>query len=164
MQSQLSGSYSQKQISVAQPPQSIQLRAQTPYGQTFSSQKLPGVNGQLPVSQSQNQQSLSPAAAQTPSNVNVPAHPLSGMANQQQLNPQQQFPQPLHQSPTQLTAQMLSQQTQALQARLQSSQQAFSQIQQQLQMMQPSNQSFTMQQGPKASSQQVTQIKFIVTG
>lgn len=154
MQSQSSGSYSQKQTSAAQPTQSIPLRAPTPYSHTFSSQKLPGVNGQLPVSQSQNQQSLSPAAGQIPSNSNVPPYPPSGMANQQQLNPQQQFPQPLPQSTSQLTAQMLSQQTQALQARLQSSQQAFSQIQQQLQMMQPSNQSFATQQGPNASSQQ----------
>ncbi|XP_074340087.1 flowering time control protein FCA isoform X2 [Apium graveolens] len=154
MQSQLSASYSQNQTSAAQPTQSIPLRPQTPYSQTFSSQKLPGVNGQLPVSQSQNQQSLSPAAAQMPSNTNVPPYPPSGMANQQQLNPQQQFPQPLHQPTSQLTAQMLSQQTQALQARLQSSQQAFSQIQQQLQMMQPSNQNSATQQGPNATSQQ----------
>ncbi|XP_017222657.1 flowering time control protein FCA isoform X1 [Daucus carota subsp. sativus] len=146
MQSQSAGSYPQKQTSVAQ----------TPYSQTYSSQKQPGVNGQLPVSLSHNQQNLPPASTQIPSNNNVPPQSLPGIANQPQLNPQQQFPQPLHQSPSQLTAQMLSQQTQALQARLQSSQQAFSQIQQQLQMMQPSNQSFTMQQGPKASSQQTS--------
>ncbi|KAI4344765.1 hypothetical protein L6164_011956 [Bauhinia variegata] len=61
--------------------------------------------------------------------------------------------QPLQESSSQL-AQMLSQQTQNLQASFHSSQQAFSQLQQQLQMMQPSSQGLPLQQSAEAITKQ----------
>ncbi|KAL9407609.1 hypothetical protein AB3S75_046197 [Citrus x aurantiifolia] len=97
----------------------------------------------------------SSTALPTPLNIKPQSSSLPSGTNQQQLPApvQQQLHQPYQQSPSQL-AQMLSQQTQTLQATFQSSQQAFSQLQQQLQLMQPSNQNLPLQQGSQGTKQQ----------
>lgn len=154
MQLQTSPSYLQAQSSSAQLPQVGQIQmqnsaVQAPSGQTYSSQQMVGLNGQLPVSQPQIQHNSS-SASQLSSNSNLSTPVSSSMTNQQQLPSQQPLFQSLHQPPPPLTAQMLSQQTLDLQARFQSSQQAFSQLQQQLQLIQPS-----VQQGSQGAKQQV---------
>ncbi|CAH9115023.1 unnamed protein product [Cuscuta epithymum] len=97
----------------------------------------------MPLSTSQ-----TPVSQQNVTSQNV----TSGLANNQQRPTQQTF-QHLHQSSPSQLAQMMSQQTQTLQASFHSSQQAFSQLQhQQRQMMQPPpNQNLTT---PTAAPQQ----------
>ncbi|CAH9104260.1 unnamed protein product [Cuscuta europaea] len=97
----------------------------------------------IPLSTSQ-----TPVSQSMTSQQNV----TSGLANNQQQPTQQNF-QHLHQSSPSQLAQMMSQQTQTLQASFHSSQQAFSQLQhQQRQMMQPPpNQNLTT---PTAAPQQ----------
>ncbi|KAL9260026.1 Flowering time control protein FCA-like protein [Drosera capensis] len=134
--------------------QTLHAGGQPPYGQTPSAQYLPGLGAQLPASQHYLQQTASASQAQQfPLVVNsrpnasaaavnsqqLPAVPssqqLPAVANTQQIPAAQQFP--LQQS-SQL-AEMLTQQKQSLQATLLSSQQAFSQLQQQWHMMQPTS-------------------------
>ncbi|GAY35670.1 hypothetical protein CUMW_017680 [Citrus unshiu] len=134
----------------------LQIPGQTSFSQALPSQHLLGMSGNLPASQPQGQQIASSSTAlPTPLNIKPQSSSLPGGTNQQQLPApvQQQLHQPYQQSPSQL-AQMLSQQTQTLQATFQSSQQAFSQLQQQLQLMQPSNQNLPLQQGSQGTKQQ----------
>ena len=151
-------SYSQTQTAHVGQLQVPRPATHTPFSQALPSQHLVGLSGQLPSSRPQVQQNSSSAATlQNPLSVSLPPnYSVPTTANQQQLPVpiQQQLLQPLQQSPSQL-AQMLSQQTQTLQASFQSSQQAFSQLQQQLLLMQPSNQNMTLQQNLQASKQQV---------
>ncbi|KAG8480833.1 hypothetical protein CXB51_025294 [Gossypium anomalum] len=138
-------SYSQTQTSHVGQLQ-VPPASHTPFSQALPSQHLAGLSGQLPASRPLVQPNVSSGAAlQNPLNVNLPPNSAASAANQQQLPaPNQQQPlQPLQQSPSQL-AQML----------FQSSQQAFSQLQQQLQLMQPSNQNMTLQQNSQASKHQ----------
>ncbi|KAJ6312311.1 hypothetical protein OIU77_013947 [Salix suchowensis] len=145
LQAQAASSYPQTQTSHVNQLQSSLATGQTPFSQALPSQHMIGLGRQLPASQTEIQQGISSTAAlQVPLNINAQSHSMPAAINQQQL--------PAPQSPSQL-AQMLSQQTQTLQASFQSSQQAFSQLQQQLQMMQPSNQS-TLQQNLQAPKQQ----------
>lgn len=148
LHAQAASSYPQTQTSHVSQLQSSLTTGQTPFSQALPSQHMIGFGRQLPASQTEIQQGISSTVA-----LQAP-HSMSVAINQQQLPApiQQQLHQPLQQSPSQL-AQMLSQQTQTLQASFQSSQQAFSQLQHQLQMMQPSNQS-TLQQSPQAPKQQ----------
>ncbi|CAK9145680.1 unnamed protein product [Ilex paraguariensis] len=153
LQPQTLASYPQRQISDASPWQLCQqlppTAGQPPLSQALPSQQLFGLNGQLSVSQPQVQQSASSAIAHAPLSSNLP-HVLSSMANQQQLPAQQQqLLQPQHQSPSSQLAQMISQQKQTLQA-------SFQDCLQHLQMMQPSNQNLTGQQGSQANKQQDT--------
>ncbi|KAK1592305.1 hypothetical protein Q3G72_022802 [Acer saccharum] len=146
--------YSQAQTP---PVGQLQIPNQTPFGQALPSQHLPGMSGPLSASQSRIQQIPSSATAlQTPPNINLQSSSLSTPTNQQQLpaSVQQQMLQPLQQSPPSQLAQMLSQQTQTLQASFQSSQQAFSQLQQQVQLRHPSNQNLALQQSSQATKQQ----------
>ncbi|KAH9683899.1 Flowering time control protein FCA [Citrus sinensis] len=134
----------------------LQIPGQTSFSQALPSQHLLGMSGNLPASQPQGQQIASSSTAlPTPLNIKPQSSSLPSGTNQQQLPApvQQQLHQPYQQSPSQL-AQMLSQQTQTLQATFQSSQQAFSQLQQQLQLMQPSNQNLPLQQGSHGTKQQ----------
>ncbi|PIA29384.1 hypothetical protein AQUCO_06000037v1 [Aquilegia coerulea] len=145
------GSYSQKET----PPVSIQqtgqlqkpsAASQSSFNQMMPSQPSFGLNGQVPVSQSQVQQIGSTGSApHVP--LNFQRQGLSAPASQQQSL------QSLQQPPTQL-AQVLSQQTQALQASYQSSQQAFSQLQQQLHLIQQSSQNSGQHQALPVNKQQ----------
>ncbi|XP_038907167.1 LOW QUALITY PROTEIN: flowering time control protein FCA [Benincasa hispida] len=131
-------------------PQNFNSSGQLPFGQPAPSQGSPGLGAQLPVSQAMVQQGASSAAAtHTPLSMNLQSH--AAAPNQQQLPTPIQ---PSQNSPSQL-AHMLSQQKQTLQARFQSSQQAFSQLQQQLQLIQPSNQSSTLQLSSQTIKQQM---------
>lgn len=150
---QVPSSYSHTQTSLGQ----VQIPGQTPFSQAQPSQHLLGMSGHLSTSQPQGQQIASSSTAlPTPLNIKLQSSSLPSGTSQQQIPApvQQQLHQPYQQSPSQL-AQMLSQQTQTLQATFQSSQQAFSQLQQQLQLMQPSNQSLPLQQGSQGTKQQV---------
>ncbi|KAM7259496.1 hypothetical protein ACFE04_015237 [Oxalis oulophora] len=120
-------SYPQTQVS---PVGQLQI---PPAGQSQTPYSRPQLPYQPAVSSTVN--------VQTPLNINLQSHSMSGGTNQQQIR------QPPQQSPSQL-AQMLSQQTQNLQASFQSSQQAFSQLQQQVQLMP------NLVQGPQATKQQ----------
>lgn len=168
---------SQKPIQSSQEfPPSHQLypQAPIPYPQTSTRpsfrqhgqpQPLPavpqglGINAQFSVSQPQSQQGvLSATFPQTSLDTSMQSNTALTTPSQQQIPPsmqqQQQHPlQPLPQSPSQL-AQLLSQQTQTLQASFHSSQQAFSQLQQQLQMMQPSSQASPLQHHAEATKTQ----------
>ncbi|KAJ8573949.1 hypothetical protein K7X08_010460 [Anisodus acutangulus] len=124
---------------------------QSPFRQVMPSQQSLGLTGQSPVSQPQVQRSMTPVIGHTPLSNNMQLHATSANANQQPF--QQQLVQHLHPPPSQL-AQMLSQQTQTLQASFQSSQQTFTQLQQQLQLMQPSSQNSAVQQGTQDVKQQ----------
>ncbi|XWS53494.1 hypothetical protein CRYUN_Cryun10bG0006100 [Craigia yunnanensis] len=115
-------SFSQKQTAHVGQLQVPLPGTQTAFSQALPSQHLVGLSGQLPASRPQAQQNASSAAAlQNPLSVNLPPNLLPNsvptIANQQNLPVpvQQQLLQPLQQSPSQL-AQMLSQQTQTLQA------------------------------------------------
>ncbi|XP_023514090.1 flowering time control protein FCA-like isoform X1 [Cucurbita pepo subsp. pepo] len=143
-------SYSQTHTSPAsvqrhsQPP-NFNSSSQMPFSRPAPSQESPGLGSQLAVSQAMIQQSASSAAAtQTPLTMNLQSHATA--PNQQQLQPRQSSPSRL--------AHMLSQQKQTLEASFQSSQQAFSQIQQQLQLIQPSSQSSTLQPSSQTIKQQ----------
>ncbi|XP_010267944.2 PREDICTED: flowering time control protein FCA isoform X2 [Nelumbo nucifera] len=157
---QIPPTYSQPQTSQISVQQLGQLQIPQSSGPSFSqplpSQQLFGLSSQLPISQPQGQQSTSSAAPQqTPLNLQQQA--VSATTTQQQLSAltvRQQLLQPLQQSPSHL-AQMLSQQTQTLQASFQSSQQAFSHLQQQLHLMQPPSQNMTQQQSSQATKQQL---------
>ncbi|KAF1887656.1 hypothetical protein Lal_00040710 [Lupinus albus] len=116
-----------------------------------------GTSGQFPTTQSQIHQSALPASIprvlhdtnfqpNTPFTTNQQQAPPSVHQRQQPLQPHQQ-------SPSQL-AQMLSHQKQTLQASLHSSQQVFSQLQQQVQMIQPYSQTSTMQQNAAIANKQ----------
>ncbi|KAF5452233.1 hypothetical protein F2P56_027258 [Juglans regia] len=156
---QTSASYAQMQMPRAPlqqlgHPQLPHSAGQTPFSQALPSQQLLGLGGQLSVSQPQVHQTASSAAVlPTPLDINLKPHSVSIVPNL--LRPPASVSQqpPLQQPPSQL-AQMLSQQTQSLQASFQSSQQAFSQLQQQLQLMQPSNQGLTSLQSSQAIKQQ----------
>ncbi|CAI9118905.1 OLC1v1020532C1 [Oldenlandia corymbosa var. corymbosa] len=145
-------------------PGSDQVQIPESTGQT-SNQALPQQQSidsgrQFSVSQAQAQLNASSVRRQgSMSNL----HPGTALAvvNKQQLPPpqqsfqqppQQSFQQPSQQSPSQLG--QLSQQTQTVQASFQSSQQAFSQLQQQLPLIQPSNQVSISQQGVQPNKQQ----------
>ncbi|KAG9148221.1 hypothetical protein Leryth_021592 [Lithospermum erythrorhizon] len=121
-----------------------------PFNEVLSSQQS-GLKAQSALPQAQGQQNTSAALGQTPSSV----HPstLPAMANQQSTPALQPLSQGVHQSPSSL-AQMISQQTQMLQASYQSSQQAVMQLQQQVQMMQPTNRNGTAQPISEAARQQ----------
>ncbi|KGN47451.1 flowering time control protein FCA isoform X2 [Cucumis sativus] len=143
--------YSQTQTSPAlaqqhNQPQNFNSSGQLPFSQPAPSQESPGLGGQLAVSQSMGASSA--AATHTPLSMNLQSH--AAAPSQQQLPTPIQPPQ---NSPSQL-AHMLSQQKQTLQARFQSSQQAFSQLQQQLQLIQPPNQSSTLQPSSQTIKQQ----------
>ncbi|XP_058757477.1 flowering time control protein FCA isoform X2 [Vicia villosa] len=120
-----------------------------------------GINAQFSVPQPQAQQSvLSATFPQTSLDTSVQSNSALTTPSRQQIPPsmqQQQQPlqplQSLQQSPSQL-AQLASQQTQTLQASFHSSQQAFSQLQQQLQMIQPSSQALTLQHHSEATKTQ----------
>ncbi|XP_010259243.1 PREDICTED: flowering time control protein FCA-like isoform X2 [Nelumbo nucifera] len=173
-------SYSQPQTSQTSVQQPGQLQITQSSGPSFSqvlpSQQPFGLSGQLPISQPQVQQSCSisqpqvqqscsisqpqvqqscsTVVQQTPQNSQKQA--VSIMAGQQQLSApsiQQPLLQPLQQSSAQFS-QMLSQQMQVPQASSQSSRQSFSQLQQHLNLMQPSSQNLTQQQSSQASKQQ----------
>ncbi|KAJ7955258.1 flowering time control protein FCA [Quillaja saponaria] len=150
--------YTQTQTSLAPPrlPQLPQYAGQAPLSQTPPSQQLIGRTGLLPASQPQLQKVVSSTPiVQPPSDNSLQSRTAPTTPNKQQLPApgQQQLLQPPQQSPSQL-AQMLSQQTQTLQASFHSSQQAFSQLQQQLQQMQPSTQCLTLQQNTEATKKQ----------
>ncbi|KAL9260478.1 Flowering time control protein FCA-like protein [Drosera capensis] len=141
------------------------------YGQTPITQYHQGLGVQLPASQHYPQQTASASQAQQfPPVVNsqpyastaavnsqqLPAAPnsqqLPAAANTQQIPAAQKFP--LQQS-SQL-AEMLTQQKQSLQATLQSSQQAFSQLQQQWHMMQPTSHNQHLPPNFQAAQNQVS--------
>ncbi|KAI3986523.1 hypothetical protein MKX01_038842, partial [Papaver californicum] len=115
--------------------------------QAFPSQHSSGSVGQVPVSQPQVQQSASVAPQLMPPNLRQGVSGPTGIQQKQQLH------QPPHQSPSQL-AQVLTQQTQALQASFQSSQQVFTQLQQKLHMMQQSGQNLAQQPNAQATKLQ----------
>ncbi|XP_022959132.1 flowering time control protein FCA-like isoform X2 [Cucurbita moschata] len=130
-------------------PQNFNSSGQLPFSQPAPSQELPSIGAQFPVSQAMVQPGASSAAAtQTPLSMNLQSH--AAAPNQQQRPTPIQ---PRQNSPSQL-AHMLSQQKQTLHASFQSSQQAFSQLQQQLQSIQPSNQSSTLQPSSRTINQQ----------
>ncbi|XP_004508132.1 flowering time control protein FCA [Cicer arietinum] len=115
-----------------------------------------GISAQFSASQPQTQQNaLSATIPQNSLDTSMQSNTALTTPSRQQIPPsmQQQPLQPLQQSPSQL-AQLVSQQTQTLQASFHSSQQAFSQLQHQLQMMQPSSQSLTLQQHAEATKTQ----------
>ncbi|KAF8017730.1 hypothetical protein BT93_H2812 [Corymbia citriodora subsp. variegata] len=155
---QPSTSYTQTQASHAMLGQLNQLQSPpltTPFNQPLPSQPLVGSSGQLSATHPAAQQTASSVTAQqTPFNMNLLSQPRPTATNQPQATGpgQQHLLQSFQQSPSPL-AQMLSQQTQALQASFQSSQQAFSQLQQQLQMMQPSNLNAVPQQALPTNQQ-----------
>ncbi|CAN4091675.1 unnamed protein product [Withania somnifera] len=124
---------------------------QSPFRQGIPSQQSLGLIGQSTMSQPQVQHNMTPAIGHTPLSNSMKVHAASANANQQPF--QQQVVQHLHSPPSQL-AQMLSQQTQTLQASFQSSQLTFTQLQQQLQLMQPSNQNSAVQQGTQDAKHQ----------
>ncbi|XP_047259603.1 flowering time control protein FCA isoform X4 [Capsicum annuum] len=124
---------------------------QSPFRQGMPLQQSLGMTGQSTVSQPQVQRNMAPVIGHTLLSNNMQIHAASANANQQPL--QQQLVQHLHPPPSQL-AQMLSQQTQTLQASFQSSQQTFTQLQQQLQLMQPSSQNSAVQQGTQDAKPQ----------
>ncbi|GAV71695.1 RRM_1 domain-containing protein/WW domain-containing protein [Cephalotus follicularis] len=143
--SQVQSSYPQTQTFHVGQLQVPPTAGQTPFSQALPSPHPLGLGSQLSASQPPIQQSASSAGSlQSPLNINL----QSSVTNQQQFPApvQQQLPQPLQQSPSQL-AQMLSQQTQTLEAR-------FSQLRQLRQQVQQSNQMLTMQQGFQATKQQ----------
>ncbi|MCD7457802.1 hypothetical protein HAX54_036197, partial [Datura stramonium] len=125
--------------------------SQSPFRQGMPSQQSLGLTGQSTVSQPQVQRNMTPVIGHTPLSNNMQIHAASANTNQQPF--QQQLVQHLHPPPSQI-AQMLSQQTQTLQASFQSSQQTFTQLQQQLQLMQPSSQNSAVQQGTQDAKQQ----------
>ncbi|KAK4759327.1 hypothetical protein SAY87_022458 [Trapa incisa] len=134
------------------------LQAQTSLSQVGPNGPLPGSPFPTSMSGSGQQSTASSATAfLAPSNINVQSQSRPSLPNQphQAFPPaqMQQFPQLPVQSPSPL-AQMLTQQTQNLRASFQSSQQAFSQIQQQLQMMQPNQSGAPHQQSSHPASQQ----------
>lgn len=139
---QMPVSYSQKETPPISVQQAGQLQNPSSTSQSSStqmpSQHLFGFGGHGPHSQSHVQHTTSSAAAQF-APLNYQRQGLPAPVSQQQL------PQPLQQSQSQL-AQVLSQQTQALQASFQSSQQAFSQLQQQLHQIQQSSQNSSQHQ------------------
>uniref|UniRef100_A0A7N0UJS5 WW domain-containing protein n=1 Tax=Kalanchoe fedtschenkoi TaxID=63787 RepID=A0A7N0UJS5_KALFE len=109
------------------------------------SQPLPAGPGQIAAPQPQAQQNVTyTSVQQTSVTNNYQPYYSSGVASQQRQTSFQQQPQSSQQPFSQL-AELVSKQTQALQASYQSSKQAFSQLQQQLQMMQPTNQSHASQ-------------------
>ncbi|KAL3380118.1 hypothetical protein AABB24_000641 [Solanum stoloniferum] len=124
---------------------------QSPFRHGAPLQQSLGLTGQSTVSQPQVQRNMTPVIGHTPLSNNMQIHAASANANQ--LPFQQQLVQHLQRPPSQL-AQMLSQQTQTLQASFQSSQQTFTQLQQQLQLMQPSSQNSAVQQGTQDAKQQ----------
>ncbi|XP_055818447.1 flowering time control protein FCA isoform X2 [Solanum dulcamara] len=124
---------------------------QSPFRQGTLSQQSLGLTGKSTVSQPQLQRNMTPVIGHTPLSNDMQIHAASANSNQQPF--QQQLVQHLHPPPSQL-AQMLSQQTQTLQASFQSSQQTFTQLQQQLQLMQPSSQNSAVQQGTQDAKQQ----------
>ncbi|CAN4106311.1 unnamed protein product [Withania somnifera] len=124
---------------------------QSPFRQGMPLQQSLGLTGQSTVSQPQVERNMTPSIGHTPLSNSMQIHAASANANQQPV--QQPLVQHLHPTPSQL-AQMLSQQTQTLQASFQSSQLTFTQLQQQLQLMQPSNQNSTVQQGTQDAKQQ----------
>ncbi|XP_060197694.1 flowering time control protein FCA isoform X1 [Lycium barbarum] len=125
--------------------------SQSPFRQGMPLQQSLGLTGQSTVSQPQVQHNMTSPMGHTPLSNNMQIHAASANTNQQPF--QQQLVQHLHPPPSQL-AQMLSQQTQTLQASFQSSQQTFTQLQQQLQLMQPSSQSSAVHQGTQDAKQQ----------
>ncbi|KAF5191105.1 Flowering time control protein fca [Thalictrum thalictroides] len=145
------GSYAQKETPPVPIQQTGQLQKPSSANQSSFNQMMPsqpsfGMNGQIPVSQSQVQQTGSSGSAPH-APLNFQRQGLSAPASQQQPH------QSLQQPPTQL-AQVLSQQTQALQASYQSSQQAFSQLQQQLHLIQQSSQNSGQHQALQVNKQQ----------
>lgn len=124
---------------------------QSPFRQGMQSQPVLCLTKQSTVSQPQVQCNMTPVIGHTPLNNNMQIHAASANANQKPV--QQQLVQHHRPPPSQL-AQMLSQQTQTLQASFQSSQQTFTQLQQQLQLMQPSSQNSAVQQGTQDAKQQ----------
>uniref|UniRef100_A0A7N0TSY2 Flowering time control protein FCA n=1 Tax=Kalanchoe fedtschenkoi TaxID=63787 RepID=A0A7N0TSY2_KALFE len=126
-----------------QPPNALPTpnsSTQMSFKQAAPSPPLPGAPGQLAAPQPQAQQNVaSTNVHQTPVTNNYQPYSSSSVASQQRLPP---FQQQSHSSqPSSQLAELVSKQTQTLQASYQSSKQAFSQLQQQLQMMQPTNQS-----------------------
>ncbi|GER31432.1 RNA binding protein [Striga asiatica] len=99
-------------------------------GQMQAPQQLPGQNSQFSVPLTQGQRNAPAAPGQVHVQVN------------QQLPTTQQLESPSH------LAQMLSQQKHNLQATFQSSQQAFNQLQHQVQQLQPANQNTAAHQTP----------------
>ncbi|CAA0829418.1 Unknown protein [Striga hermonthica] len=109
--------------------QSLQVSYIQP-GQMQTPQQLPVQNSQFSVPLTQGQRN----APAPPGQIHVQVN--------QQLPPTQQLESPSH------LAQMLSQQKHNLQATFQSSQQAFNQLQQQVQQLQPANQNTAAHQKP----------------
>ncbi|CAM8993115.1 unnamed protein product [Rhodiola kirilowii] len=148
---------SQKPSSFAshQPPSMLPVphsSTQMSFNPATLPQSSPGAPAQLAATQTQAHQNGSSAnIQQTRMDNNYQPYNSSGMSNQQILPPSQQQPQPLQQ-PSSHLAELVSKQTQALQASYQSSKHAFSQLQQQLQMMQPTNQGHAS--SPQANNQQ----------
>lgn len=155
---QPSTSYTQTQTSHAMSGQLNQLQSPpltTPFSQPLPSQPMVGSSGQLTATHPAAQQTASSVTVQqAPLNMNLLSQPRPSTINQPQVPApgQQHLLQSFQQSPSPL-AQMLSQQTQALQASFQSSQHAFSQLQQQVQMMHPSNLNAVPQQALPTNQQ-----------
>ncbi|XP_043724669.1 flowering time control protein FCA-like isoform X2 [Telopea speciosissima] len=120
--------------------QSIQPRGQV---QQCTSGQLPQVQGNTSSAAPQQMPTVQTQAVSAAANQQFPSAPT---VPQQMIQPQQQ-------ASTHL-GQMLSQQTQVLYTNFQSSQPAFSQLQQPLHVMQPSSQNLTQQQASQATKQQ----------
>ncbi|XP_058068429.1 flowering time control protein FCA-like [Magnolia sinica] len=158
-------SFSQAQTSQPSIQQLGQLQfplsvGQHSFSQALPSQQLFGLSRQSSVSQPLVQQSASAAGLQTPLSLQhqgVTATTAVATSNQQQLpagSIQQPLPKPMQQSPSQLPQVLAQHQTQVLQSSFQSSQQAFSHLQQQLNLMQPNIQSLSLQQTSQAGKPQ----------
>ncbi|XP_076925445.1 flowering time control protein FCA-like isoform X2 [Bidens hawaiensis] len=132
---------------------------QTSFSQVFPSQPMAGFNGMLAPAQAQAQAQAQPQVqGQGVASSTTPPALSNNMfiaMNQYQVPGPQQQQQMMHQSASPL-AQMLSQQKHTLQASYQSSQQAFSQLQQQMQLMQPANPGLTPQQNLQGARLQST--------
>ncbi|XP_058112064.1 flowering time control protein FCA isoform X2 [Magnolia sinica] len=151
---QPSASFSQTQTSWTSMQQLGQLQippiSHHSFGQVLPSQNLFGLSGKLPVSQPQILQPAASAALQNPLNLQQQGIPAATNHQQLPASSIQQLILPIQQSPSQQVA--VQQQTHP--SSMQSPQQAFSQLQQQLHLMQPSSQSLIQQQNTQTGKPQ----------
>ncbi|KAJ8634980.1 hypothetical protein MRB53_009247 [Persea americana] len=129
---------SNQQLGQLQLPHAI---GQYSVGLAIPSQPLFGSSAQLSISQPQVQQSASAAALQSSLNIQQQGLPAAVVQQHPSVSSvHQQLLQPIQQPPSQLSHILMQQQVQALQSSFQSSQQAFSQLQQQLHSIHPTAQ------------------------
>ncbi|KAJ6834186.1 flowering time control protein FCA-like isoform X2 [Iris pallida] len=139
-----------QQFGQLQVPHSIGL----PSSQTVPSQQLPGLAGQLSISQPLIQQNASASGMQN--QLGIQQQGMAAVANQQQMPAStishQLLQRPVQQLPSQFPQALLQQQAQALQSSYQSSQQALFQLQQQVHLMQQSSQQQLSQNAKQQST------------